>query len=149
MRRRLRGGARGRRLRRRRRRRQLLSLQGRWRRQLVLSLLGCRCAGAHCSTNRCMGQAVRDGWRASKPAIYASPSIFLVMFNPPAGLGARSLLSVLCEMSPHTRGGEGATRQCDRSVSLSEGAGCTLYGRGFEIRTSQGGLLPTVNDRPS
>lgn len=78
----LRRCARGRRLRRRRWRRQLLSLLGRWRRQLLLlSLLGCRCAGAHCSTNRCMGQAVRDGWRASKPAIYASPSIFLVMYS--------------------------------------------------------------------
>jgi hypothetical protein len=80
-------GARGRRLRRRRWRRQLLSLLGRWRRQL-LSLLG---AGAleptvPPTTNRCMGQAVRDGWRASKPAIYALPSIFLVMFNPPAAL---------------------------------------------------------------
>ena len=99
MRRRLpRRSARGRRLRRR---------SGIWRRQL-LSLLGCRwrCAGAHCSTNRCMGQAVRDGLRASKPAVYASPSIFLVTSY--LILPLPWSLSLLCE---NVTGGRGTEEQ--------------------------------------
>ena len=94
---------------------------GIWRRQL-LSLLGCRwrCAGAHCSTNRCMGQAVRDGLRASKPAVYACFAVYIprhVIFESSRCLGA---FRYCVSMSP----GAGAprNRKCD------ELGGCGLYG---------------------
>ena len=135
-------------------RRQLLSLLGRWRRQLLLlSLLGCRCAGAHCYTQSMYGPGCARRMCATVGEPFETGDLrfavnfprHVLMFNPPAALEP----SLLCEMSP----GQGARGSdhcefCDtRSAVSSQMCGLAVEGLKFAHRTG-GGLLPT-RSRPS